>query len=58
MMRIRMIYKSMIATSPSHKNTEMKYGQRNGMRKGDIIKAKIIGQNEKGFILSTKNLEE
>lgn len=39
-------------------NTEMKYGQRNGMRKGDIIKAKIIGQNEKGFILSTKNLEE
>lgn len=37
-------------------NTEMDYGQRNGIKIGDIIKAKIIGQNEKGFILSTKNL--
>ena len=37
-------------------NTEMDYGQRNGIKKGSVIKARIIGQNEKGFILSTKNL--
>lgn len=37
-------------------NTEMDYGQRDGIKKGSVIKARIIGQNEKGFILSTKNL--
>lgn len=37
-------------------NTEMKYGQRDNLKEGDIIKAKIIGQNEKGYILSMKEL--
>lgn len=37
-------------------NTEMERGQRNNMRIGTIIKAKVIGQNEKGYILTTKNL--
>lgn len=37
-------------------NTEMKYNQREGLKKGDTIKAKIIGQNGKGYILSIKNM--
>lgn len=37
-------------------NTEMDRGQRNNMRIGTTIKAKVIGQNEKGYILTTKNL--
>lgn len=37
-------------------NTEMDYGQRDKMKKGNTIKARIIGQNEKGYILSTKSL--
>ena len=37
-------------------NTEMERGQRNNMRIGTTIKAKVIGQNEKGYILTTKNL--
>lgn len=37
-------------------NTEMKRGQRDKLEKGVTIKAKIIGHNEKGYILSTKEL--
>lgn len=37
-------------------NTEMERGQRSNMKIGNIINAKIIGQNEKGYILTTKNI--
>lgn len=35
-------------------NTEMDQGQRQGLKVGDTIQAIIVGQNEKGYILSTK----
>lgn len=37
-------------------NTEMEYEQRINVKLGDIIEARVIGQNEKGYILSTKSL--
>lgn len=38
-------------------NTEMDFGLRNQIKKGSRVKAIIIGQNEKGVILSTKKME-
>lgn len=38
-------------------NTEMTYQQRQEIIKEKTIRAKIIGQNEKGYILSTKGID-
>lgn len=45
---INNVYKAIIH------NTEIPYGQKYLLRRGEVIKAKVIGENEKGYILSLK----